>query len=214
MKFRASSSTTEKFHNKGFEVVGISEDEMPAAELAQFVKKEDMPWIICRDKDSMQSMGAKYGVRGIPVMILVGRDGNVLSLHARGDELESLVEKALAGTLAPEVAADVAADDNAPSVNDAAQSRAAKAKAKEKEEEKRKAEELAARKKKAEEARAARAPKLREWTDTSGSFHRTAKFRGLANGKVKLELEDGSVIRVSLEKLSDDDQKYIRQRTH
>ena len=31
---------------------------------------------------------------------------------------------------------------------------------------------------------------------------------------VKLELEDASVINVPLKKLSDEDQKYIRQRTH
>ena len=87
-----------------------------------------------------------------------------------------------------------------------------KPEAEEKDEEKPKAAEAkAAAKKKAAEARA---PKFRQWSDASGSFHRTAKFRGLANKVVKLELEDGSVISVALEKLGDEDQKYIRQRTH
>ena len=83
-----------------------------------------------------------------------------------------------------------------------------------KDEEKPKAdEEETARKTKAAEARAGRAPKFRQWSDTSGNFHRTAKFRGLANKIVKLELENGAVIKVPLEKLGDEDQKYIRQRT-
>ena len=121
----------------------------------------------------------------------------------------SLIDQALAGTLVvkPEP------EEEKPAAGDTAEGKKARAKAKEMEEQERKAEEKAARKKKAEEFRAAHAPKFRQWSDTSGSFHRTAKFRGLANRIVKLELEDGSVISVPLEKLSDDDQKYIRQRT-
>ena len=152
-------------------------------------------------------MAANYGIHAIPVMILVGTNGKVLSLEARGPDLGSLIEKALAGTLA----VTQEADDDKPDAEDAAaESKAAKA-AKAKADEKRKADEIAARRKKAEEARA---PKFREWTDASGNFHRSAKFRGLAKKIVKLELEDGSVISIPLEKLSDEDQKYIRQRTH
>ena len=89
-----------KYHDKGFEVVGISVDDMNANRPGEaFVKKEDMPWIICRDKDGLRSMAANYGVRAIPVLILVGRDGTVLSLRARGPEMGSLIEKVLAGTL-------------------------------------------------------------------------------------------------------------------
>ena len=55
-------------------------------------------------------------------------------------------------------------------------------------------------------------PKFREWTDTTGKFHKTAKFRGMAGGVVKLELEDGQTISVPLEKLSDEDQEYVHQR--
>ncbi len=103
--------------------------------------------------------------------------------------------------------------DDEPAARDTADGK--NPKAQEKDEQTRKAEdEASARKKKAEEAQAARAPKFRQWSDASGKFHRTAKFRGLANKVVKLELEDGSVINVPLEKLGDEDQKYIRQRTH
>ncbi len=192
-----------KHHDKGFEVVGINLGDDDAARLADFYKKNEITWTNCRDKDAVHSVAEYYGVfvSATPMLILVGRSGKVLSLHAKGPDLESLIDKALAGTL---VVTPVA-DDDKPAAGDTA--------SKAKDEEKRKAEEAAARKKKAEEARAAHAPKFREWSDASGSFHRTAKFRGLANKIVKLELEDGAVISVPLEKLSDDDQKYIRQRT-
>ena len=42
----------------------------------------------------------------------------------------------------------------------------------------------------------------------------TAKFRGMVSKVVKLELEDGTVISVPLEKLSDDDQECIRERKY
>ena len=36
-----------------------------------------------------------YGVMGIPTMILVGKDGKVVSLTARGEQLEKELEKLL-----------------------------------------------------------------------------------------------------------------------
>jgi peroxiredoxin len=201
-----------KYHDKGLEVVGISVDDVDSKQLADFVKEKEMPWTICRDKDNMRSMGSLYGVTSIPVLILVGRDGKVLSINAQASEMSSLVEQALAGTLVvtPEPEEKVAS-------NDPAELKKEKAKAeKAKQREKEKAEELAAqeKKKKRQEALAARAPKFRTWSDTSGSFHTTAKFRGVVAGKVRLEREDGTVISVPLDKLSDEDQQYIRDRKH
>ena len=200
-----------KHRDQGFEVVGINLNSDGAAALAQFYKKSEITWTNCRDQDATRPMADYYGVTvpAVPMLILVGRDLKVLSLHAKGPDLGSLIDQALAGTLVvkPEP------EEEKPAAGDTAEGKKARAKAKEMEEQERKAEEKAARKKKAEEFRAAHAPKFRQWSDTSGSFHRTAKFRGLANRIVKLELEDGSVISVPLEKLSDDDQKYIRQRT-
>ena len=99
----------EKYQRQGFEVIGISLDQMSSQELAEFVKKEDVPWTICRDADSPESMAAYYGIQGIPQMILVGRDGKVISLNARGPALGPLVEKALAA--AGNAAVDVDDDD-------------------------------------------------------------------------------------------------------
>ena len=125
--------------------------------------------------------------------ILVGRDGKVVSIHARGPELGPLIEKALAAAVTGGQGAGKSSDG---------EDKAELKKAREK--------------KKRQEAMLAKAPKFRTWTwtDTSGDFHKTAKFRGAVAGKVKLELEDGSVVTVPLEELSDEDQKYIRERKH
>jgi len=200
----------EKYHKNGFEVVGISLDQMGRNELADFVKKEEVTWTICRDADSPTRMAEYYGVRGIPTMILVGRDGKVISLNARGEALGSLVEKALAaaGGAAPDerALADDSGEKEKPGTDEAIEAKNRKENAR--------AEALAAAKQKRDEAAKARAAKPRQWADSTGNFHRTATFRGMANRVVKLELEDGRVIGVPLEKLSEDDQTYIRQRAH
>ena len=45
-----------KYQRQGFDVIGISLDQMSSQELAEFVKKEEVPWTICRDADSPHSM--------------------------------------------------------------------------------------------------------------------------------------------------------------
>jgi thiol-disulfide isomerase/thioredoxin len=183
----------QKYHRQGFEVVGISLDQISSLELAEFVKKEEVPWTICRDADSPHSMAAYYGIQGIPDMILVGRDGKVVTLNARGPGLGPQVEKALAAA----AGADLADDDED------------QAKVK-KDKERQKSEDRAAMKKKREHVAKTNARQPRTWSDATGNFHVTATFRGLVNKAVKLELENGTVINVPLEKLSDDDQECIR----
>lgn len=50
---------------------------------------------------------------------------------------------------------------------------------------------------------------LREWTDASGKHKTKATFAGLGSGGVSLRKEDGSVIKLPVDKLSADDRKYI-----
>ena len=77
----------EKYHAKGFDVLGISLDQMDRDQLADFVEKEGVPWTICRDADSTSPLADYYGIQSIPQLILVGRDGKVISLNARGEAL-------------------------------------------------------------------------------------------------------------------------------
>ncbi|EEF58174.1 TlpA family protein disulfide reductase [Pedosphaera parvula] len=85
----------EKFHPKGFEVVGISLDQEQES-LEKFVKEKELPWPQYFDGKGWENKFAQqYGIRGIPAMWLVDKRGNLQSVNARGD-LEGTVEKLLA----------------------------------------------------------------------------------------------------------------------
>lgn len=55
-------------------------------------------------------------------------------------------------------------------------------------------------------------PEFRTWTDSTGKFKIEAEFAGMELGKAKLKKKDGTVIQLPLEKLSDDDQEWIKHR--
>lgn len=89
----------EKYHKQGFDVVGISLD-YNLIPLKDFLKGEPLPWTIVyngpRDGSEERELPnvTHYGVNGIPELILVGRDGNVIGTGLRGPalalELETL----------------------------------------------------------------------------------------------------------------------------
>ncbi|MBR0236979.1 MAG: TlpA family protein disulfide reductase [Thermoguttaceae bacterium] len=97
------------YHEKGFEIIGISSDR-DVETLKKFIEKEEMPWKqMMRDKALVadgQTMGTYYGVTGIPTMILIGPDGKVVTINARGPALG----KALAEIYGP-MPKDEDADD-------------------------------------------------------------------------------------------------------
>ena len=85
----------DKLHPKGFEIVGISLDSKESA-LRRFVKKEEMPWPQYFDgKGWKNSISTAHGIRSIPAMWLVDKEGNLADLNARAD-LEGKVEELLA----------------------------------------------------------------------------------------------------------------------
>lgn len=83
------------YHEKGFEIIGISSDR-DVETLKKFIEKEEMPWKqMMRDKALVadgQTMGSYYGVTGIPTMILIGPDGKVITINARGAALKDALE--------------------------------------------------------------------------------------------------------------------------
>ncbi len=83
-----------KFHDKGFEVIGISLDQSKEKLLA-YTKENGMVWPQYFDGKGWENeISSKYGIDGIPAMWLVGKDGKVVSTNARED-LEGQVEKLL-----------------------------------------------------------------------------------------------------------------------
>lgn len=80
----------EKFHEKGFDVVGISLDSDKAAWTGA-VKKLGLPWHHISDLKGWESdAAALYGINAIPATLLVGPDGKIISNNLRG---EALAEK-------------------------------------------------------------------------------------------------------------------------
>jgi len=77
----------EKYHAKGFDIVGLSLDNNKAAwEKAIYDLK--MPWHHLSDLKGWQSVAAQvYEVRSIPSSLLVGPDGTIVAKNLRGDAL-------------------------------------------------------------------------------------------------------------------------------
>ena len=77
----------EKYHDKGFEVVGVSFDskeENWKAAIAEYGIK----WLNMSDLKGWDCEAAKvYGIRGIPRSLLIGQDGIIIDKDFRGDAL-------------------------------------------------------------------------------------------------------------------------------
>lgn len=56
--------------------------------------------------------------------------------------------------------------------------------------------------------------KPRKWQDATGKFNITAKVMSIKDGKVALQKEDGSIVNVPIEKLSEPDRKYLESATN
>jgi thiol-disulfide isomerase/thioredoxin len=82
------------YKDRGFEIIGISVDA-DREKLDSFLEKRKLPWPTLHDQagEGKTSLSDHYGVMFIPLPILVDRDGKVVSLSARGRELEQLLEK-------------------------------------------------------------------------------------------------------------------------
>jgi len=84
-----------KFHDKGFEIIGISFDS-DRAKLERMMSEKQMAWPQFFDGLGWKNeFGQRYGIRGIPTMWLVNKEGKLASKNARRD-LASQVEKLLA----------------------------------------------------------------------------------------------------------------------
>ncbi|MEK6239332.1 MAG: TlpA family protein disulfide reductase, partial [Planctomycetales bacterium] len=95
----------DEYHEKGFEIIGISLDK-DADEVRTFLEKHEVKWktLFAADEKTQgfnHPMVKKFGVRGIPTMILVGRDGKIAALNARGPKLGEEIERLLKQKAAP-----------------------------------------------------------------------------------------------------------------
>jgi peroxiredoxin len=87
--------TYEKYHAKGFEIIGISLDKEEQA-LTSFIKKRDMRWQQFFDgKGWGNKLAVKYGINSIPMTYLLDGEGKIVAMNLRGEELDAAVAKIL-----------------------------------------------------------------------------------------------------------------------
>jgi thiol-disulfide isomerase/thioredoxin len=85
----------EKYHRKGFEIVGISLDQDKAA-LQRFIADNKMPWPEYFDgKGWDNEVSSRFSIGAIPTMWLIGRDGK-LAVQGAQNDLGAKVAKLLA----------------------------------------------------------------------------------------------------------------------
>lgn len=77
----------EKYHDKGFEIFGVSLDTKKEAWL-KCIDDRKMDWVHACDLEGWGgSAVALYGVDGIPASFLIGPDGRIVARHLHGNEL-------------------------------------------------------------------------------------------------------------------------------
>ena len=86
-----------KFKDKGFEIYGVSMDKSMDA-WVEAIKKDGVTWIQVSDLKYWDCVAAKaYNVQSIPFTVLLDKEGKIIAKDLRGAQLESAIEKALAG---------------------------------------------------------------------------------------------------------------------
>lgn len=89
-------ATYEKYHDKGFAILGISLDS-DKTELLKFTKEHKMTWPEYFDGGSSlrdNAMAKRFGVAETPCMWLVNKDGKLVTFRA-GENLQKKVEALL-----------------------------------------------------------------------------------------------------------------------
>ena len=89
--------TYKKYHDKGFDIIGVSLDS-DRDKLDDFLKKQDgMSWPQFFDGQGWgNELAKKYGVEAIPFTVLIGPDGKIIGTDLRGEKLGAAVGTALA----------------------------------------------------------------------------------------------------------------------
>ncbi|MCW3098847.1 MAG: Peroxiredoxin [Chthonomonadaceae bacterium] len=87
----------DKYHAKGFEIVGISLDQANQKDkVVKFAQDKKMTWRQIYDGKYWQADNAvAFGIQAIPFTLLVGKDGKIAAVGARGEALAPAIEAAL-----------------------------------------------------------------------------------------------------------------------
>jgi peroxiredoxin len=82
-----------KYHDKGFEIYGVSLDRDKASWL-KAIEDDGLTWVHVSDLQFWNSAGAKtYNVTGIPYTVLLDKEGKIIAKGLRGASLEQKLEE-------------------------------------------------------------------------------------------------------------------------
>ncbi len=84
----------DKYREKGLEVIGVSLDDDREA-LDKYLEEAKLPWPVIHDSapDLADKLQMKYGIASLPTVLFLNKEGVVVSLEARGAELDRLMER-------------------------------------------------------------------------------------------------------------------------
>ena len=90
-------ATYQKYHDKGFEIIGVSLDS-DQQKLLSFIKDNNMTWQQFFDGQGWSNkLAVKYGIESIPMTFLLDGNGRIIGKNLRGQELTDMVANAVAG---------------------------------------------------------------------------------------------------------------------
>ena len=90
-------ATYQKYHDKGFEIIGVSLDS-DQQRMLDYTKENNMPWQQYFDGQGWDNrLAKKYGIESIPMTFLLDGNGKIIGKDLRGQELTDMVANAVAG---------------------------------------------------------------------------------------------------------------------
>ncbi len=84
----------DKYREKGLEVIAISLDDNRDA-LDKYLEEAKLPWPVIHDSapELADKLQMKFGIASLPTVLFLNKEGVVVSLEARGAELDRLMER-------------------------------------------------------------------------------------------------------------------------
>lgn len=84
----------DKYREKGLEVIAISLDDDREA-LDKYLEEAKLPWPVIHDSapELADKLQMKFGIASLPTVLFLNKEGTVVSLEARGAELDRLMER-------------------------------------------------------------------------------------------------------------------------
>lgn len=85
-----------KYKDKGFKIIGIAREFKTTSALKKRISIEQFPWANLFDLDDKLNIWNQYGIsNGVGLMVLVDKDGTILSIDPKPEELDKILEQKL-----------------------------------------------------------------------------------------------------------------------